>query len=305
MKILKFIVLALSLALCCSCGPSVYTMQLEMRDPSDAGYDFTGKSVSIVYVYGAEPGDSTFSAALADGLATGFEQDYFEGEVAIPLYVLPYEPGSNYAAKDTLADLICALNSDVVVLIDEPKFSEPSFSEVSDAQTCTFKQPFEIGVYVMDSYDSADTVRSYRGQAVFKVPVDVSGVMTQEELLCRARAACAEKAEEGGRTIASKFTPVWTREEHGIYFYNTDKWLEAADMAAALDYKGAMVKFMELVKSGSVGQKSAAAYDVAFCCYMLREYELAVQWLNISNDYAELPRTSWLRRKILNRAHIL
>lgn len=249
------------LPMLCACGPAVYTMSLEMREPSAVGYDFTGKSVSIVYVHGAAEGDSLFSASLAEGIALELEAEYFNSETVIPFYTLPYTTGADYRNKDTLVTLLCQTNSDVLMLLDAPQMG----NQVQQM------------IYVMDAYDKADTVKAFRA------------TLNPEF-----------SAGDSGAGIASNFIARWVKEEHGIYYFNTQEWLDAADLAADLNFKDAMNGFMELARKGSVEKRSSAAYDMAFCCYMLKEYNLALQWLDVSDDYMELPRTSWLRRKILN-----
>lgn len=250
---LKQISLILWLLCLVACGPSVYTMDVDMRNPSASGYDFTGRSIGIVYVHGAVPGDSTIAASVADHLASGLEDSYNEGDLVIPFYTLPYTPGADYTCKDTLVNFLVLLDHDVLFLLHG---ADPGTKTVS--------------VSVMDAMDKSETVRVYEGVG------QTSALSTQ-------------------------FAPVWTREHHMILFYDNETWLEAADLAASMDFAAAMQKFLPLAEKGSVDRKASACYDIAYCCYMLGEFSLALEWLKQSESYCSFPDAAKLRRLIINR----
>lgn len=250
---LKQIALLVMLLPMVACGPSMYTMEVEMRSPSASGYDFTGRSIGIVYVHGAQPGDSTLCAGLADQLAAGLEIAYNDGETVIPFYTLPYSQGADYAAKDTLVNYMVALDHDVLFLISG-----------ADVQAGT------ADVSVLDAMDKTEKVHTYQS------------VSNQIDL-------------------GLQFSPVWTRENHMLFFYDNQKWLEAADLAASMDFSAAMEKFLALAGTGTADRKASAAYDIAYCCYMLGEYSLALEWLKQCEAYYSLPDTAKLRRLIINR----
>lgn len=255
MNLKKIALFAMMLSLA-SCGPSMYTMEVEMRSPSASGYDFTGRSIGIVYVHGEQPGDSVLCASLADHLAAGLEIAYNDGETVIPFYTLPYSPGARYSSKDTLVNYMVALDHDVLFLLCEPDMS---------AGTAT--------VNVLDAMDKTEKVHSYQG------------VSNQVDL-------------------GLQFAPVWTRENHMLFFYDDQKWLEAADLAASMDFSAAMEKFLALADKGTADRKASAAYDIAYCCYMLGEYSLSLEWLKQCEAYYSLPDTAKLRRLIINRKKI-
>ena len=55
---------AILLPVAISCGPSVYFIDVETRQPSPAGVDLLGKTISVVYLDAGSDEDSLFSATL-------------------------------------------------------------------------------------------------------------------------------------------------------------------------------------------------------------------------------------------------
>ena len=84
MKKLLFPLLAL-LALS-SCSPQVYTLVLDVRQPSQSGLDLARKSMAIVTM---ETPDSTFDRNAASAMARVLEQDYYGGEELVRMYRVP------------------------------------------------------------------------------------------------------------------------------------------------------------------------------------------------------------------------
>ncbi|MBS7290941.1 MAG: hypothetical protein KIG58_01270, partial [Bacteroidales bacterium] len=231
-----------------SCGPSSYTMSVDVRRPSATGYDFSGKSMAIAYLVDGKQSDSTFIAAMAEGLASGLEKDYFNSETVIPLYTLPYVPDSDYSAKDTLVNLIMDLESDVVLLLDRPVFKESVFADkpvsdgpqTSNSLVTNATVPFYVNLYVMDAMDKADTVRVFRGISQYPVAFWANGNESREELEDLAHVAAASMAQSGGASMAGRFTPEWEKLNCTFYYYSDYAWVQASEKLVNCDFKGAM-----------------------------------------------------------------
>ena len=71
----RFILLFL-LAAVVSCGPSRHSIHVEMRHPSKAGIDLSGKTVSVVYMENRDSVSAEFNGYMADGFAYALEQEY-------------------------------------------------------------------------------------------------------------------------------------------------------------------------------------------------------------------------------------
>lgn len=299
-----------------SCGPVSHTMSVDLRRPSVAGCDFSGKSMAIAYVVDGSVPDSTFIAGIAEGLASGLEKDYFGSETVIPLFTLPYVPGSDYSAKDTLVNLIMDLESDVVLLLDRPVFKpsvfadspvpgyDPQQSDVpvaSNALVTNASVPFYVTLYVLDAMDKADTVRTFRGISQYPVAFWARGDESPEELEDQARLAAASLAEGGGTSMAKRFTPEWEKMSCTFYYYSEDAWIKASESMVNCNFKEAMDIYLGLVGRGSADRRASAAYDLALCCCLLKEYDMALAWLDFADSCYMLPNSQALRKRCLQR----
>lgn len=90
----------------------------------------------------------------------------------------------------------------------------------------------------------------------------------------------------------------WKREQYSLYYFESDEWYTALEKAEAFDWKAAMNIWMEQMNSKNVLKRGASAYNLATACYMLGEYELALEWLNQADKEADLLTSEGLRKRI-------
>ncbi len=102
-----------------SCGPSVYTMTMEMRYPSASGIDLAGKNIGVFYAGGGS--DSLANRKLAGDFAVELEKDYFNGRQAIEIYSLDGN-AKKWEEPDSLRSLVMQTGEDVVFLLN-PQFT--------------------------------------------------------------------------------------------------------------------------------------------------------------------------------------
>lgn len=295
---LKYIAFAAVAALAVSCGPSTYTMSVDLRSASSSGCDFSGKTVALAYVTGQDTADSLFNAAVAEGLAGGLEADYFNSETVIPLFTLPEIQGADYGAKDTLVSLVMDLEADVVVVVDKPVFGRAR--KVIRDGVETVSVPFVPTFHVYDSMDKSDTVRTYRGGSYYMVDPAYAGGLQAAEFNIKDYFT-TDMAEEVGKKFSAGFAPQWEKQSYTFYYYYTDDWIEASSMLVDCRFREAMEKYLELVDKGAGDRRASAAYDMALCCFLLKEYDTALSWLDYADLNCELGLTSWLRQRCLKR----
>lgn len=259
-----------------------------MKYPSASGLDITGKSVSIVYLERGEEADSAFTYHVADGFAKKLEEDYFGSEPEVKLFKQKKGFG-NYADKDTLVNLVMDTNNDVVFIIDAPTFT----SITEDDTKGSYRVPFTLGVYVYDSMNSADSVYKYIGKSAFTAGKvgDVKSVWKESK----------EPAYMAGYSAASKFSPTWKEETYAIVYFDSDGWVDPVTDVMDFNWQEAMNKWLKLAKSGSPVKRSSACFNIATCCFMLQQYDLALEWLDQSDADYPLSVSSGLRKSILQR----
>ena len=298
---------AAALALVCgACMPQTFTMQLELRQPSLSGMDLGGKSIAVAYVDGR---DSVFSRSLATGFAETLEKDYFGGEQAVSIYRMPEKPGADYAARDTLLNLVLDAGDDVVFLFDLPVFGEPVLGErrpsaldaPDSTQMMTVQIPYELRLYAYDSMDKADTVRAFVGTSTYSRILFGSAGTTENQWLRRLRepsAETADRAGEAGVKSAARFKSVWKEEDLMLYYYPSDAWMKAAEAAYNFRWEEAMNLWMSLLDNASGERRARLSYNLAVACHVQGDDALAVRWLDLSDRDGKVEGSDRLRRRL-------
>ena len=251
-----------------SCGPSKHVMHIEMRHPSKAGLSLENKVLSVVYLENDDLASSEFAAGMASGFASVLEQDLGTGEGSIGVYKMQWESGADYASRDSLITLLIDTGADVVFLFDKVEVS--GALQGSDVATV----PFSMKLYCFDGMDKSEQIKTYSG-----------------------RSAARADGVDAGRTVANSFKSQWKTESYTLAYYDSEKWYQALDKAEAYDWKGAMEQWFNMLKSNDPMKRACAEYNIAFACYMLGDYDLALQWLDRSDEENKLPNMSDSLRK--------
>ena len=90
----------------------------------------------------------------------------------------------------------------------------------------------------------------------------------------------------------------WKREQYSLYYFESDEWYTALEKAEALQWKAAMDIWMSQLESGNVLKRACAAYNLSTACYMLGDYNLASEWLDLADKEADLLTSEGLRKRI-------
>ena len=293
-----------------ACGPVRYTMHLEMRQPSKAGVDLAGKNVSVVYLQNPESQQKSFNAYMAETFASSLEKDYGTGDASVGVYRLTRNDAGDYASKDTLVNLLIETGSDYVFLLDTIKFGDmtvggpskvayPTSADSSIVNTGSI--PFTLKMYGYDAMDKKEEVKSFGGTAVAQPDVYSDGKLTYEQLEAKAYENLAKEGTAAGNLIAPSFASQWKVEGFSIAYFENTKWIEALEKADSFDWKGAMDIWFELLESRDVLKRSCAAYNLALSCYMLGDYKLSEEWLDLSDKECELSFATSLRKRLDSR----
>lgn len=303
--------LAISVALAAvSCGPSKYMMHLEMRHPSRAGIDLTGKNVSVVYLENGSRLQDGFNASMAEGLATTIENDCGTGEGSVGVYRMQRSDSGDYSSVDTLTNLMIDTGADVVFLLDTVSFgqmtvggpSRVSYRTVKDSSVVnTGSVPYTVKLYCCDAMNRTEEVKTFGGTSVAQTSVYSAGDLSAEQLKKRAYKALPDEGFAAGKLVGASFESQWKVEGYSVVYFDSSKWLDALEKADKLDWKGAMDIWFGLLETNDVMKRSCASYNIALACYMLGDYGLAEDWLDLSDKEAELPMSATLRKRIDSR----
>ena len=260
-----------------SCAPSAYVMQLESRKPSESGLNLAGKSLSVVYLESPDGRDSLFNNRASDALAYALENEYFDGEESVKVYNLVKDASGDYASKDTASQYIMLLDSDVVMILDTPEVSESVTGRSA---------PVSSKLYVYDSMAGEDD-----GVTVLKSSTTISGLDD------------SSRAMNIGNSLAKPLKSQWESEQYTVLYFDGlgRKWIDATLKADSLKWDEAITLWMDLARLKNRTQSSCARYNIALGCYMLGQYDLALEWLDSSDATLPLSLSKGLRKRILDK----
>ena len=274
-KTLSLLALALGMTLA-SCAPSAYVLDLESRKPSESGLDLAGKSLSVIYLESPDGRDSLYNNRVADALAYGLESEFFDGAEAVKVYNLVKDDAGDYASVDTVSQYIMLLDSDVVMILDTPRVTEnaPGINPTIASR-----------LYVYDSMagedDGITTLQSTTGS-------DLGDVT---------------RAMNVGTALLKPLRSQWEHEAYTVLYFDGlgRKWIDAVLKADDMKWDEAITLWMDLAKSKNPTLSSCARYNVALGCYMLGQYDLALEWLDSSDNIRPLSLSRGLRKRILGK----
>ncbi len=265
--ILPAVCAVLACATLASCSAFKFSVAVDLTGPTKAGVTVMGRTVAVAYNEMENEDHTLFLSSVADGFTEALEEQYFSGDEVVNLYKVDYVEGVENSSKEGMVDLVMETGSDLVFLFDV---------DYSGSST----DPSTIVLYVYDSLDPSDTVRSFSGK--------VSLGKWDYELHGRAV----------GQRSADIFAPTWTRENLAFYYFSSDKWNEAVGDAAVYKFKEAVDIWLTLVDSKDPVKAATAMYNIANVCYLYAQYPLALSWLDQADQLYEIPESAPLRRKI-------
>ena len=287
-----------------SCDPQAFSMNVEMRYPSSSGMSIDGKSVAVVYLNEDSAKDSVFNECLANGFASAIEKNYFNGAEAVNLYKMPKVVGGVYSNADTLINLIVDTGCDIVFLFDAPEFGNVQIKEQKTSTSGTYypvSVPVAIKLYGFDSISGSDTVRVWTGTRMLSANMEASlGRQAAADSLWNRIGSSAENL---GEVSARTFAPVWKEETYTfIYYESPEAWLAAAQYASDYKWNEAMKVWISLLDTNNTMKRSCAEYNIATACFLMGDNELALKWLNSSDEDYPISLSKALRKRIQARS---
>lgn len=287
-----------------SCDPQAFSMNVEMRYPSSSGMSIDGKSVAVVYLNEDSAKDSVFNECLANGFASAIEKNYFNGAEAVNLYKMPKVGGGVYSNADTLINLIVDTGCDIVFLFDAPEFGNVQIKEQKTSTSGTYypvSVPVAVKLYGFDSLSGSDTVRVWTGTRMLSANMEASlGRQAAADSLWNRIGSSAENL---GEVSARTFAPVWKEETYSfIYYESQEPWLAAAQYASDYKWNEAMKVWISLLDTNNTMKRSCAEYNIATACFLMGDNELALKWLNSSDEDYPISLSKALRKRIQARS---
>lgn len=305
MKRILAICLFISL-LAVSCGPVKHAIHIEMRHPSKVGVDLVGKNVSVVYLENDNDISTAFNESMADGFAYTLEQDY-GAATPISIFRMRQVAGADYSSKDSLFNILMDTGADVVFLFDTVKFgamtvggpsrvSYPSRPDSSYVSTGSI--PFTMKLFCYDGMGKEDKVQAFGGSSISRPEVYSNGKDDSTIAVSKAWKALGTEGWDAGVQVAESFKSQWKHEQYSIIYYNSDSWYKALEKAEQYDWKGAMDIWMSHLGTNDLMKRACAEFNISVACYMLGDYTLASEWLDLSDKDNKLPISDAMRKRI-------
>jgi hypothetical protein len=153
-------------------------------------------------------------------------------------------------------------------------------------------------LYCYDGMNQEDRVQAYGGTAMSRPTVYSNGKDDSTVATAKAWKALGVEGWDAGVKVADSFKSQWKHEQYSIVYYEGESWYAALEKAEQYDWKGAMDIWMQLLSTNDLMKRACAEYNISVACYMLGDYELATQWLDLSDKENKLPISDALRKRI-------
>jgi len=297
-----------ALLLAAACSPQIYTLHLDVRQPSPSGLDLAGKSIAVVYMDSAFPADSLLDHTLASSLGGELGRDYFGNPDAVSLFHIPQADSVSLTlmrslVMDTGEDVVFLLDSHLDEPVTESNRENPGAHGVDSAFVCSFQIPLNTALYLYDSMGE-DQLRRFGGSSVLRTAVFNNGIVPEENLKDLALTQAAGESDPMGLRIASRFVSNWKTEGFSFYYfedYNSDRWEEGLEKLAGGQFAAAVDTWASFLKGNSAIQKACAAYNIGMAFYMMGDMEMATRWLDSAEKWENVTLASGLRKRIAKR----
>jgi hypothetical protein len=216
-------------------------------------------------------------------------------------------PDADYSQRDSLFNILMDTGSDVVFLIDTLKFGQMSVggpsrvaypSSADSSYVSSASIPYTLRLYCYDGMGKEDKVQIFGGTSLARPEVYSNGKDDSTIANSKAWKALGAEGWNAGVLVADSFKSQWKHEQYSVVYYDSDKWYKALERAAQYDWKGAMEIWMELLSTKDLMKRSCAEYNMAVGCYMLGDYQLATEWLDLSDKDNKLPISDAMRKRI-------
>ena len=293
-----------------SCAPQAFVINPQMRAASKSGLNLSGKSMAVVYVGGNESRDALFNASIANGFASRLEEDYFGGKEVIGVFKMDLKKNADYSSKDSLVNLVMDTGKDVVFLFDSPELGVPVISDpakvsgtslpADSSYLSSVSIPFVTKLYVYDSMDKSDKVRAYVGKKEIKPDLYSDGKTSKQALALSVWNKIAPAAEVAGYQAAASFMSTWKEDNFLVIYYDGAEkaWDRGAEQAYAFQWKEAISSWMTLLKNRNKEKRACASYNIALGCFLSGQPDLALEWLDRSDQDTPVSLSKDLRAKI-------
>ena len=321
---MKNVIILITGLLLTACGPNIALLKVDVKQPAAYPVHFTDKQIAIFNILD----DSVLSpeteaqfqldSLLVNQFSEGFRYK-LEASLSLPpesiaIYNLYYNEGLRGNLSDTvyLQQLALETGANSLVLVDSLRFGDAFFLNAKGRASMGLSSYITsyaavacqkvLRVFDVDKnkfvayFPGKDTVY---WEFLHKTEVrDASQLLLQQQdyYYCLA-------ARDIGEDYAQGMQAQWQTQERVLFYYaHNGKWRDATEEAFLFNWEKARQIWMGMAGKKAGNKASAyAAYNVAVCCEMMGQHDMAKEWLDAAQKRWHIPEIKQYRA-ILNES---
>ena len=301
-----------------ACGPTIALMDVDVKQPAVLPVNFDNKEIVIFNTLD----DSMLSpeteaqfqldSLLVNQFSEGF-RDKLEASLGLPqesiaIYNLFCSDGPRGSLADTtyLRHLAIETGATSLVMVDSLRFGDVQNSASqgrAGINTLEYvysyaAMPCRIVLRVFDvSKDRFVAYLPMRDTVYWEFLHKADAKNVSQLLSLQKDRYCTIAARGMGEDFASDMQARWQTQERVLFTYRSNrKWLDAMEAAYSFEWEKARKTWMAIATE-KAGKKIAAyaAYNIAVCCEMLGQFDLAKEWLDAAQKRWSIPEIRYYR----------
>ncbi len=284
-RLFWFLTVILSGLLLSSCGASLSTIRMEVRQPSEYYVETDDRSLAVFSTI-RHGEDSTVNVQISKALSEYLEQKLIlpEGSVS----VFNHHPGDtlDYDAE-YIRQLALKADADILFILKGVWANEPFVIEDKRAESRSGSylaiMPILSEVSVYDGI-TADILASF----ISKDSLVIMDLVSRSDLR-RSRLSTLfyqyliESAGEIAESLGERFFDKWIPVERYLYYFNDNDWKNALQFANSFRWSDAARIWLEKTSSKDPLTSACAAFNMALVCEVSGNKKLAVDWLDFAS----------------------
>lgn len=104
-----------------------------------------------------------------------------------------------------------------------------------------------------------------------------------------------------GTSLATPFKSTWIEGRYSFYIYDNSTWIDiATELFETYNWSKAIDAWIPLLSTQNLEKKACVEYNIAQACYLIGNYDLATQWLDMADTHFDLTLSPGLRKRIVS-----
>jgi len=304
-KISLLLLISVSLLLS-ACGPYLTYLSVDVKQPSKMQINFE-RPFSVIAETSDNVTDSTFLSNIGIGIAENLEKENQLEEHQIQVFSVK-DTNVDLDNRNDLIYLSSQSNSELMLLLDNYKsygFSVyqkevDTYNAVENQIETTVLMPYKSRIRI---YDVVKDTMVYQEARLDTLAWTIFGQTKIDKIkaLQLIQSKIPVVCKNVGAKVIKNIVPKWKTETRYLYYYNKGLWYDAKSYAYKFQWGKAMDIWMKYAESKDIIEASCASYNMALACEMTQQYDIAIEWLDLSDSYYKLDTSNILRKILLEK----